>query len=112
MNNHQSSPAKILKHGNLVIDSYAARVMKGTKEVALTAKEYLVLLFFARNMGNVISISDLLKSIWGRAGSNNKQVVYMTLSRLRKKIEDEPGNPIHIITLRNDGYIMLSEPPA
>ncbi len=112
MDNPHSPLNKVFRHGNLVIDSYAGRVTKGTKEVTLTAKEYLVLLLFARNVGKVISVDDLIESFWGHPSSFNNHVVYITLSRLRKKIEDESKNPVHILTIKGIGYVMPKEPTA
>ena len=112
MDNPRSPHSKVFRHGDLVIDSYSGRVLKGTKEVTLSAKEYLILLLFARNIGKVISVDVLIESFWGRACLFDKHVVYIALSRLRKKIEDESRNPIHIVTHRGDGYMMPKEPPA
>jgi DNA-binding response OmpR family regulator len=103
---------KIIRHGDLVIDWYAARVKIGSDEVSLTVKEYLILLMLAKNMGDVIALDEIIASVWGREGSYSKNVVYITISRLRNKIEDDPKNPIHIVTKKNIGYSMPMLPTA
>jgi DNA-binding response OmpR family regulator len=112
MDNPSSPLGKVFRHGNLEIDTYAARVTKGTKEVTLTAREYSILLLFARNMGKVIPMTEMINLFWGSETSCDKHLIYLSVSRLRKKIEDEPENPIHIRTVRGIGYMMPNMPLA
>lgn len=107
-----SPPEKILKHGDLVIDLYAARVTKGNEELSLSAREYKLLLLFAKNIGELITLDEIMAAFWGYKDSFSEHVVYIAISRIRKKVEDDPKNPKHVITMKNKGYIMPNLPQA
>jgi len=82
---------------------------RGGKEVSLTATEYRLLQTMASNLGHVLSSEELLTSVWGPEYKDDKEILWVCLSRLRQKIEADPKNPIHIVTRQGIGYLM---PPA
>ena len=63
----------------------------------------------ASNLGHVLSSEELLTSVWGPEYKDDKEILWVCLSRLRQKIEADPKNPIHIVTRQGIGYLM---PPA
>lgn len=82
-----------------------AKVYKEDEEVFLTALEYRLLLTFVGHVGQVLSRNQLLEGIWDVAGdfvNDNTLTVY--IKRLREKLEDNPQEPRHIITIRGLGY--------
>ncbi len=98
-----SSP--VLTFGNLRINTMEAKVYKEDEEVFLTALEYRLLLTFVGHVGQVLSRNQLLEGIWDVAGdfvNDNTLTVY--IKRLREKLEDNPQDPRHIITIRGLGY--------
>jgi len=99
----------IFKHHNLEIDLAKAEVLVDEEPVSLTATEYRLLQTFANAMVNVLSPEDLLTSVWGPEYKDDKEILWVCLSRLRQKIEPDPKNPIHIVTRQGIGYLM---PPA
>lgn len=95
----------ILELGDIRINTAQAKVFKSDNELVLTALEYRLLLILAGNRGQVISRNKLLDGLWDYAGefvNDNTLTVY--IKRLREKIEDDPGNPKLIKTVRGLGY--------
>jgi len=99
------------KHQGLVIDVDRALVTVDGESVDLTATEFKVLTALAASMGEILSAVDLLNEVWGPDYRREKTILWVTLSRLRQKIEPDPKNPIHIVTHQGLGYSM-PHPPA
>ena len=81
------------------------KVYKNNKKVELTGNEYKLLCMFMKNPDQVISPEQILNKLWDSNGDyvdNNTMTVY--IRRLRKKIEDDPGRPNRILTVRCMGY--------
>ena len=96
----------VFKHGNLTIDHAKAEVYKNDKIVFLSATEYRLLLQFVHNLGEILSAEDLLINVWGTEYRSDKEILWVSISRLRHKLEDDPRNPQHIVTRSGLGYIM------
>lgn len=96
----------IFNHGNLMIDFARAEVFKDDKIVYLSATEYRLLLQFAHNLGNVLSSEQLLVDVWGPEYRDDKEILWVSISRLRQKLEADPKNPVHIVTRSGMGYTM------
>jgi DNA-binding response OmpR family regulator len=90
--------------GDLIIDPGAHSVVIGGKEVELRPREFDLLHTMALQPGMVISVEDLLASVWGAEYIGEPQVVYVHIRWLRKKIEDDPDNPKRIQTVHGVGY--------
>ena len=91
--------------GDVTVFAQQAKVMKGGREVLLTALEYRLLLTLILNQGRVLSRSQILGSIWDVDEdfvNDNTLTVY--IKRLREKLEDDPQNPTLIKTVRGLGY--------
>jgi len=99
----------VFRHHELEIDLARAQVTVGGKEVSLTATEYRVLQTLAGAVGRVLTPEELLTGVWGAEYRDDKEILWVCLSRLRQKIEPDPKNPIHILTRQGIGYLM---PPA
>jgi DNA-binding response OmpR family regulator len=93
-------------HGNLRIDFARAEVFKGDKMVFLSATEYRLLLQFAHNVGSVLTSEQLLMDVWGPEYKDDKEILWVSISRLRQKLESDPKNPQHIVTRSGLGYTM------
>lgn len=90
--------------GSLEIDLVARAVKKNQELVKLTSTEYSILALFAKNEGKVLTHSYILKEIWGYSYQAETQYLRVFVGSLRKKIEDNPNNPQHIITESGVGY--------
>jgi DNA-binding response OmpR family regulator len=103
-------PQRYFQHCDLVIDFARAEVRVDGELMSLTATEYKLLQTLSESMGKVLSPEELLKRIWGVDYRNEKEILWVTLSRLRQKVEKDPKNPIHILTRQGLGYLMPIEP--
>ena len=97
---------KIFRHGDLVLDVDRASVVVRGEEINVTATEFRLLVSLAGSMGDVLTREELLASVWGPDYRNEKTILWVTLSRLRQKIELDPKNPVHIVTRQGIGYAM------
>lgn len=96
----------IFTHGNLRIDFARAEVFKDEKIVFLSATEYRLLLQFTQNIGAVLTSEQLLVDVWGPEYREDKEILWVSISRLRQKLENDPKNPQHIVTRSGLGYTM------
>ena len=79
-------------------------VRKADRVLAFTTKEFDLLVFLVRNRGQTLTRDQLLQRIWGYEALGQTRTVDVHVGRLREKIEDDPGNPARIITVRGMGY--------
>jgi DNA-binding response OmpR family regulator len=73
------------------------------REVSLTAREYELLVFFVENPGRVLSRDEVLREVWGW-NRGDPSTVTVHIRRLREKIEREPHEPRHLLTVWGEGY--------
>ena len=102
----ENGQARYFTHGNLRIDFARAEVWCGEQDVSLSATEYRLLLQFAHNLGKILTSEDLLTSVWGPEYKSDKEILWVSIARLRQKLEDDPHNPRHIVTRSGLGYLM------
>lgn len=100
------SQARFFTHENLRIDFARAEVWRGEQDISLSATEYRLLLQFAHNLGKILAPEDLLTSVWGPEYKSDKEILWVSIARLRQKLEDDPHNPRHIVTRSGLGYLM------
>lgn len=90
--------------GDLTIDPAARRVVVRGTDVALTQREFDVLLFLARHPGQVFSRNQLMDAVWQYSFYTDTSTVTVHIRRLRAKIEEDPAQPRHIQTVWGVGY--------
>ncbi|WP_368653476.1 response regulator YycF [Ornithinibacillus sp. 4-3] len=91
---------------NLVIHPDAYAVSRDGVEIDLTHREYELLHYLARHIGQVMTREHLLETVWGYDYFGDVRTVDVTVRRLREKIEENPSNPTWIITRRGVGYYL------
>jgi DNA-binding response OmpR family regulator len=96
---------EILRVANLEINTAAHIVQRGEKEIGLTAREYDLLVFMARNAGRVLSKETLLSRVWEQDFDVGTNVVEVYVGYLRKKV-DGSGERRLIHTVRGAGYVL------
>jgi len=101
-----SGQTRYFSHDNLRIDFARAEVWRGEQNISLSATEYRLLLQFANNLGKILTSEDLLTSVWGPEYKTDKEILWVSIARLRQKLEDDPHNPKHIVTRSGLGYLM------
>jgi DNA-binding response OmpR family regulator len=94
----------VLEAGPLVVDLVRRQVTKDGLEIDLKPKEFELLAYFIRHREQVLSRNQLLEGVWGYEAFGQTRTVDVHVGRLREKIEDEPGRPTRIVTVRNIGY--------
>ncbi len=97
-------PNTLIESGDLQIDLAARTVKRKNEIIKLTATEFNLLSLFARNEGRVLTHQYILKEIWGVGHQTETQYLRVFVGTLRKKIEDNPNHPNHIITESGVGY--------
>ena len=101
-----------LNVGELTIDAHRREVTLCGRKVELTAREFDLLSFFARNPGRVFRRADLLDNVWGYGHEGYEHTVNSHINRLRAKIEDNPSKPEMIVTVWGVGYKFATREPA
>ncbi len=99
----EDDPGDVFKFGDVEVDFKSHEVFKRGQEVHLTALEFNLLRFLIARRGQVVTRNQILDEAWGKA-----VVAFRTIdphiARLRKKIEDDPARPFHILGVRGVGY--------
>jgi len=108
----QPKPASsaVITTGELHIDSDKREVSVAGKVVDLTAREFDLLLYFARNPGRVFNRSQLLDQVWGYGHEGYEHTVNSHINRLRAKIEQDPAKPRYVLTVWGVGYKFAESP--
>lgn len=97
----------VLVFDELQVDFVSRLVTKWGELIKLTSTEYNLLSLLARNEGRVLTHQYLLKEIWGVGYQTETQYLRVFIGTLRKKIEDNPNQPKHILTESGIGYRFL-----
>ena len=92
--------------GRITIDTEGATVQKDGVPLELSQREYDLICFLAAQPGKVFSREALMEHVWNYAGYvGDVRGVDVAVRRLREKIEDDPANPVFIVTRRGLGYL-------
>lgn len=104
LHTHRNMDIDFLDFGPLQIDVGSRVVTLHSSRVSLTAKEFDLLLHFARHPGHVFSRANLLDSVWGYGHDGYEHTVNSHINRLRSKIEPDSSKPKFIVTVWGVGY--------
>jgi DNA-binding response OmpR family regulator len=103
----QQAPNPVIKFGACEVDFARMIVRKHAEPVTLTAHEFKLLRFFLENPERVISRDELLSDVWGYNHYPTTRTVDNQILKLRQKLENDPANPIHFVTVHGAGYKFL-----
>lgn len=92
--------------GSLTIQPDAYLVLKREEAIELTHREFELLHYLAKHIGQVMTREHLLQTVWGYDYFGDVRTVDVTIRRLREKIEDNPSHPAWIVTRRGVGYYL------
>lgn len=98
------SRSSLMRLGELELDLSKREATKQGKTINLRHKEFEVLALLMQNHGKTVTRAELLKRVWGYEAVASTRTVDVHVERLRKKIEDEPGMPVYVVTERGVGY--------
>lgn len=99
-----TSKDNIIRFGELEIDKAAYQIRRAGVDVALTFREFQLVLFLAENAGQVFSREALLEHVWGYEYFGDVRTVDVTVRRTREKLEPDQNNYKYILTKRGVGY--------
>jgi two-component system copper resistance phosphate regulon response regulator CusR len=94
--------------GDLELDTASRTAKRGGRAISLTAKEYALLEFMARNANRVMGRSEIAEHVWDESFDPFSNLIEVYVNRLRRKLGDEDGKPL-LQTRRGSGYILCAE---
>jgi len=92
------------------IDFGTLELQSGGNTIHLTLMESQLLRYLVQNDGKIVSRKQLLEEVWGLHEDTDTRAIDNFIVRLRRYIEDDPGNPRHLLTVRGVGYKFLAKP--
>ena len=95
---------KVITLGNFSLHTQERLLFKNGKPIELTQIEYQILEFLFRNPNTVLERASILNKVWGHDYFVDDKVIDVNMHRLRGKIEDEPAQPKHLVTIWGMGY--------
>lgn len=98
---------KVMQFSDVAVDLTRRVVLKDGEELRLTRAEYNLLTYFLQNPDRALTREMLLNSVWGYESLPNTRTVDAHVVRLRHKLEAEPANPRHFVTVHGVGYRFL-----
>ena len=104
-----SAAENIVHSGNVEVDLNRRLVKRDGELVSLTRTEWMLLQHLASFPGKVMLNSELLSKVWGPEYRDDLQYLRVWVSRLRKKLEDEPSSPRLIKTFQGIGYMFVPD---
>jgi DNA-binding response OmpR family regulator len=100
----QKAPVDQLTFGDVVVDFPQFEARKKGQPVEMTPKEFGVLRYLAARAGKVVQRQELLEEVWGYANYPTTRTVDNHIASLRAKLEDDPAEPRHLLTVHGVGY--------
>ena len=102
------APDAVFQFGNIQIDLDKRIVARNEEPLHLSPIEYRLLTFLIAHPNKVLTHNQVLKAVWGPSHANDSHYVRVYMGFLRKKIEDDPSRPKHIVTEAGVGYRFLA----
>jgi two-component system, OmpR family, response regulator RegX3 len=105
----RSGAATVLRVGDLELDPMRHEVRIGGRPMRLTPSEFKLLLLLAEDPGRVFSRREIMQHLWDSTYVGDQRACDIHISNLRQKIEDDPGDPTRVVTVRGVGYKLSAE---
>lgn len=100
----QSTESHIYHFNKVEIREQSGQLIVDGKEIECPAREFQLLLFFCKHPNRLYSRAQLYEQVWGGETFNDDNTVMVHIRRIREKIEEDPGNPKILLTVRGLGY--------
>ena len=97
----------IFKAGELTIDYAKHRVFIAGQDANLTQNEYKLVALLGLHAGKVLTYDYLIKELWGPSARSDNQILRVNMANIRRKIEQNPAQPVYIFTEVGIGYRMI-----
>lgn len=98
---------RIIRLEHVVVDLDRAMVQKDDKTIPLTAKEYGILCKLAENTGKIVTVGVLCQTACGEIWQGYETTLMTHIRHLREKIEEDPSNPVSLLTVKGLGYKLM-----
>jgi DNA-binding response OmpR family regulator len=92
------------KFADVRVDVRGRSILRKKKDVAVSPREFDLLVFLLRNSGRALSREEILNKVWGHDYYGTARTIDNFVTKLRQKLEKDPENPKHILTVRGHGY--------
>ena len=96
--------AGTIRFGSVLLEPATQTVLRDGQPVRVTGTEFRLLLALMRRRGAIASRMELLREVWGASAAVSRRAVDTHIARLRRKLEEDPANPRHILTALAWGY--------
>ena len=93
-----------IRHGEFVLNMRRHTLSKNDRNIELTQVEFQIIEYLFTNPDTPLERNDILTRVWGESYFGEEKIVDVNIRRLRMKIEDEPSNPKHLLTVWGMGY--------
>ena len=103
-----AEPSDEIVSGAFRLNTKNRVLTKNNIPIDLTQVEFQILQYFFENQGSALSRTSILHKVWGEGHEDEDKIVDVNIRRIRKKIEDEPSNPKHLLTIWGMGYKWVS----
>lgn len=94
----------LIKSGSFILDCKSRSLTKDGRYIDITQVEFQILEYFFKNQGVALTRTEILNYVWGNEYFGEEKIVDVNIRRVRKKIEDDPSNPMHLLTIWGMGY--------
>lgn len=95
--------------GELMIDYDKRQVWVRGEAVHLTPNEYKILALLGKNAGRVLTYDAIIQELWGPGTKSDNQILRVNMANIRRKIEENPGDPVYVYTEAGVGYRMIEK---
>jgi len=102
--NMESKSGSNYQFGDITVDFDRFEVKRKGEKIDLTAMEFKLLHAFLEHRGQVLTIDELIRGVWGKDIFLTDRVIYTHVNNLRNKIEEDPRNPKLLVSVRGIGY--------
>jgi DNA-binding response OmpR family regulator len=100
----RGSPESLFIFEDVIVDFSRMEITRAGEKIIVTPKEFKTLEFFTKNAERVISRNELLNDVWGYHNYPTTRTVDNHILKLRQKLEADPANPSHLLTVHGVGY--------
>lgn len=103
------SAIALYEFGPVKVNTRKREVRRDGEVASLSAKEYQLLCYLLERPGVVVSRDELLEQVWGYRAATNTRTVDVHLAQLRSKLEEDPKQPKHLLTVHGSGYKFVKD---
>ena len=107
--NRMGADKPLYEFGDIEVHTESQQVLKNRQEIDLAPKEYALLIALLGRDGAVASRMELMQEVWGYSSAVISRTVDTHIAELRRKLENNPARPDHIITIRKAGYRLVTD---